>query len=93
MAGIDAKACIQRGLGGGVEVVGGVWVLLLAIAELRVSRKSALAWLGLLCGSCGVLTLLPPLRDLGAVFGITQIVWFAAMGIAMLRAGRGPSGG
>jgi len=84
---------LQRGLGGGVEVVGGVWVLLLAIAGLRVSRTSALAWLGLLCGSCGVLTLLPPLRDLGAVFGITQIVWFAAIGIAMLRADRGPSGG
>ncbi len=52
-----------------------------------------LAGLGLLCGSCGVLTLLPPLRELGAVFGITQIIWFAAIGNAMLRAGRGPSAG
>ncbi|MCV2367495.1 hypothetical protein [Roseateles oligotrophus] len=68
--------------------LGGVWVLLLAITGLRLSRKSALAWLGVLVGSCGVLTLLPPLRDLGAVFGITQILWFAAVGISMLSTGK-----
>ncbi|WP_271008255.1 hypothetical protein [Paucibacter sp. B51] len=84
---------LQDGLGGGVEVVGGAWVLLLAIAGLRESRASALAWLGVLCGSCGVLTLLPPLRDLGAVFGITQIVWFTGVGLMLLRAGRRTSVG
>lgn len=82
---------IQRGLGGGVEVVGGAWVLLLSIAGLRLSSRSTLAWLGVLVGSCGVLTVIPPLRDLGAVFGMTQILWFTAIGVSLLRVDSSPS--
>lgn len=80
-------AIVQAGLGGGVEVVGGIWVLLLSFVGLRVSARSPLAWLGLVVGISGVLTVVPGLRDLGTVFGLTQILWFAGTGIALLRSG------
>lgn len=76
---------VQDGLGGGVEVVGGVWVLLLSLVGPRVSVYSPVAWLGMVVGVSGVLTLVPPLRGLGMVFGLTQILWFTAIGVSLLR--------
>jgi hypothetical protein len=32
-----------------------------------------------------VLTILPPLKDMGLVFGLTQIAWFAWIGVHLLR--------
>ncbi len=80
---------VQDGLGGGVEVVGGVWVLLLGIVGLRGSARSPLGWLGLVVGSCGVLTVIPPLRGLSMLFGLSQTLWFVGIGIALLRSNRG----
>ncbi len=81
-----AIGAIQNGLGGGVELVGGVWVLLISTASLRSSAfPKALSYLGIVVGLVGVLTVVPMLKDLGMVFGITQILWFAWIGIAMLR--------
>lgn len=88
---IDA---IHNGLGGGVEIVGGVWVLLISVAALRSAAfPKALGYLGLVVGLAGVLTVVPMLKDLAMVFGITQILWFAWIGIVLLgrdRAGHGP---
>lgn len=78
---------VRAGLGGGVEVVGGVWVLLLSFVGLRVSARSPLAWLGLMVGASRVLTVVPGLRDLGRLLGLTQILWFADIGIALLPSG------
>lgn len=77
---------VQDGLGGGVEIVGGVWLLLVSVASLQ-SRAfpKLLDYLGVVVGLAGVLTIAPPLRDLSAVFGIGQIFWFAAIGVVMLR--------
>jgi hypothetical protein len=80
---IDA---IQNGLGGGVEIVGGVWVLLISVAAQRSrSFPRALTYLGITVGLIGVLTVLPVLKDLAGVFGLIQIPWFAWIGIIMLR--------
>lgn len=77
---------IQNGLGGGVEVVGGIWVFLISIFGLRENVfPKYLNYLGLLVGVAGILTMIPGLGDLGAVFGITQIIWFAWIGIYMIK--------
>lgn len=78
---------VQEGLGGGVEIVGGMWVLLLSLAARRgvdVLPK-VLVYLGLFVGSAGILTIVPPLGGLGAVFGLSQIVWFVFIGVILLR--------
>jgi hypothetical protein len=77
---------IQNGLGGGVEVVGGIWVVLISAAALRsVALPKFLVYLGVVVGVSGILTVVPMLKDMAIVFGISQIVWFAWVGIVMLR--------
>jgi hypothetical protein len=81
-----AIGAIQDGLGGGVEIVGGVWVLLISIASLRSSAlPGALSYLGFMVGAAGILTLVPSLSELGTVFGLGQIIWFAWLGFIMIR--------
>ncbi len=36
-------------------------------------------------GVAGLLSVVPPLNDVGMVFGLLQIVWFVGLGTAMLR--------
>lgn len=77
---------VQNGLGGGNELVGGTWVLLVCIAAWR-SRAFArgLCVLGLISGAAGIATVAPALEEVGAVFGLGLIVWFAWVGTALLR--------
>lgn len=84
-----AIGSIFNGLGGGVEVVGGIWVLLLSVAGLRSGRlPRALNYLGFIVGAAGVVSVVPALSEISAsIFGLTQIVWFTWLGIAMLRSG------
>jgi hypothetical protein len=80
---IDA---IQSGLGGGVELVGGVWVLLISAASFQsAALPKVLGCVGMFVGLAGVLTVVPMLKDLAMVFGISQILWFAWIGTTMLR--------
>jgi hypothetical protein len=85
---------VQLGLGGGNEIVGGVWVLLVGWAALRAGElPRALNYLGVVIGVSGILTVVPVSRVLGAVemlglvFGLGFIVWFVWLGIIMLRNG------
>lgn len=81
-----AIGAVQNGLGGGVEVVGGLWVLLISLVALRsAALPKALNVIGLVVGTSGVLSALPSLGGLGTIFGLTQIVWFAYLGYWMLR--------
>ena len=78
---------VFNGLGGGVEVVGGIWVLLLSLAGLRNDRlPRAFNILGFVVAGAGLVTIVPALAEIGAnIFGLTQIVWFAWLGITLLR--------
>jgi MFS family permease len=78
---------VAQGLGGsGGEILGGLWVLLVSVAGLRGRAfPRPLAWLGVAVGVAGLLSVVPPLNDVGMVFGLLQIVWFVGLGIAMLR--------
>ena len=76
---------VQEALGGGNEIVGGLWVLLLSWAALRGSGlPKVLNYLGVLVGLAGILTVVPAFDVLMDVFGLGQIVWFAWLGIVML---------
>jgi hypothetical protein len=70
----------------GVEIVGGTWMLLVSWAALRGGGlPKALNYLGLVVGVAGLTTLVPALEMMALVFGLGQIVWFAWVGIIMLR--------
>lgn len=82
----SAIGSVQEGLGGGNEIVGGLWVLLISWAALRTGGlPKALNYLGVAIAVAGILTVVPTLGVLTDVFGLSQIVWFAWLGIVMLR--------
>lgn len=76
---------VTEGLGGGNEIVGGLWVLLLSILGLRQKTFAKfITFLGILVGIAGILTVYP-LDLFKEIFGLGQIIWFLGIGIAMLR--------
>ncbi|MFA9563459.1 MAG: DUF4386 family protein [Acidimicrobiales bacterium] len=84
----SALDSVQNGLGGGNEIAGGVWVLLVSWAALKTGvLPRALSYLGMAAGVAGLVTIIPPLEAVGAVFGIGLIVWFVWVGIVLLRDG------
>lgn len=77
---------VSNAIGGGNEMLGGLWMLLISWAALR-SRglPKTLNYLGLGIGAAGILSALPELGNVGLIFGLGQIVWFVWLGIIMLR--------
>ncbi|XOV77362.1 MAG: hypothetical protein ACFHVJ_10400 [Aestuariibacter sp.] len=76
---------VVEGLGGGNEIVGGLWVLLLSCAALKGNElPKSLNYLGVFVGTVGVLTIYPA-EVLTEIFGVSQIVWFSWLGAAMLK--------
>ena len=78
---------ISEAIGGGNgEILGGTWTLLVSVAALRTRRlpKALNVW-GLIVGAAGIVSTVPGLHDLGAIFGISQIVWFVWLGIILVR--------
>ena len=73
----------------GVEIVGGTWILLMSLAALRAKGlPKILGYLGVAIGVAGLLTAIPPLFDIVVmVYALGQIVWFAGVGIVLLRSG------
>lgn len=76
---------ITESIGGGNELVGGLWVLLVSIVALQAREFSrTLNYLGVLVGVAGIATIYP--NDIFTeIFGITQIVWFIWLGVFLLR--------
>lgn len=76
---------VEVGLGGGNEIAGGVWILLVSIAGLwGRSLGRVTIGLGLLSGAGGLATLVPAIGDVaGAVFGLGAIAWFIAVGLSL----------
>ncbi|MCV6591983.1 MAG: hypothetical protein OIF48_03455 [Silicimonas sp.] len=78
---------VELGLGGGNEIVGGAWILLVSVgAFVAQSLGRVSVALGLVTGAAGVATLVPSLGDTaGALFGLGAIAWFIAVGVALVR--------
>ena len=85
-----AVESVFDGMGGGNEIVGGIWLLLVSWAALRAGEfPKVLNILGLVLGLAGILSAIPALSEIGAaIFGLGQIVWFLWLGIVMLRDSR-----
>jgi hypothetical protein len=73
------------GAGGGETIVSGLWFLLLSWAALRArALPRLLIYLGVVTGVAGILSVLA-LTGLQAVYALGLIIWFAWLGIVMLR--------
>jgi len=80
---IDA---VTNGLGGGNELVGGMWVLLVSVAAWATNAlPRSLNALGIVSAASGLITVIPGLEDVGIVFGLGLIIWFAWVGVVLLR--------
>ncbi|MEZ4503093.1 MAG: DUF4386 family protein [Dehalococcoidia bacterium] len=77
---------VTDGLGGGNELVGGMWILLVSLAAWGTKRlPTGLNVLGIISAAAGLITLVPGLSDVGIIFGLGSIAWFAWTGIVLLR--------
>ncbi len=82
----SAMSTVTDGLGGGNELVGGMWILLVSLAAWGTKRlPKGLNVLGIISASAGLITLIPGLSDVGMIFGLGSIAWFAWTGIVLLR--------
>ncbi|MGB0120107.1 MAG: DUF4386 family protein [Solirubrobacterales bacterium] len=77
---------VHNALGGGNEIVGGIWILLVSVGAMRAaSLPNVLNYLGMIAGIAGIVTIVPALEDVGAIFGLGLIVWFIWAGLRMIR--------
>jgi hypothetical protein len=80
-----AIGSVANGLGGGNEIVGGLWLALVSWIGFRGVLPKALNGFGMIVGLAGIVTLVPMLSDVGAIFGLGIIVWYIWVGIILLR--------
>jgi hypothetical protein len=86
---------IINALGGGIELIGAVWVLAISYTGIKYCiYNNWIHYWGILVGFSGVLTLFsgfsflssnPIFEVMTAIFGLGQILWFIGLGIVMLR--------
>ena len=82
-AGLDA---VTNGLGRANEVLGAIWVLGTSIVALRERLFARwVNYLGVVMGVAGLVTVVPVLEEVGAVFSLGLIVWFIAVGIDLMK--------
>jgi hypothetical protein len=73
--------------GGDGELLGGLWTLLVSVVAWRSrTLPRAVVVVGALAGAAGVLSAVPGLTGLVAVFGLAQLAWFVAIGVVLARA-------
>lgn len=82
-----ALMTVETGITSGNELIGGIWVLLLSWVALQTGGlNKILNYFGLIIGVAGIISIIPALADVGGMtFGLAMIVWFAWMGIILLR--------
>lgn len=76
---------IVEGIGGGNEIVGGIWVLAISIAGICGRELNrGLSYFGLFVGAAGIATIYPD-ELFTEIFGLSQIFWFIWIGIWLLK--------
>jgi len=86
---------VEDALGGGIEIVGAIWVIAISYVGLKGKIYNHLIhYLGFAIGYAGVLSLFSGFSFLAentifelttAIFGLGQIFWFLVLGIFMLK--------
>lgn len=86
-----ALMTVENGIVSGNELIGGLWVLLLSWAALQTGKlNKALNYVGVVIGVAGIVSIVPVLTEVAVtIFGLSLIVWFAWVGIVMLRSNPG----
>ena len=80
---------VTNGLGGGNELVGGIWILLVSIAGILTARLPRwLNFVGVVTAVAGLATVVPDFEAIEMVFGLGSIIWFVGIGVTLLRDGR-----
>jgi hypothetical protein len=77
---------VTDGLGGGNELVGGIWIGLISVAGFATARLPR--WLnitGVVTAIAGLITVVPAFEAVEMVFGLGSIVWFIGAGVTLLR--------
>jgi hypothetical protein len=81
-----ARSSVLEGLVGRIEMVGGLWILLVTWGALLAGRfPRALNVLGVVTGVAGILTVVPALAVLGIGFRLGEMVWIVWLGIVWVR--------
>ena len=76
---------VGAALGGGNEVTGGMWILLVSVAALQARTiPLAINIIGVCVGVAGVLSTVPALSEATMLFGLGFVVWFVAVGIVLM---------
>lgn len=77
----------ENGIISGNELIGGLWILLVSWVALRTGeRHRALSYFGLMIGVSGIVSIVPAFAEVATgIFALTMILWFAWVGIVMLR--------
>jgi len=78
---------VADGIGGGNEIIGGIWIMLISLAAWKSRTISKpVNILGLIAGFAGIITTFPSLGEAGGIiFGLVQIIWFFWLGYYLLR--------
>lgn len=72
---------LQEALGGGIELIGGIWVFLIGLnAYLNKKFSAIFNVFSMFLGCIGIITVIPGLFGFGGVFGLLQIIWFITLG-------------
>ncbi|MBU2864696.1 DUF4386 family protein [Reinekea forsetii] len=81
-----ARILLVESLGGGIEFIGGVWMLILGIVSWRHGLfTKVLSVFTLVKAATGILTLFCADSILRDLFGITGIIWFMWMGVVLIK--------
>ena len=73
---------LVQAIGGGIELLGGIWMMMVSIILYRLKLISKFTvLLGIFIGFSGILTIIPILQDLAIVFGVGQIIWFICLAL------------
>lgn len=86
-----AISAVAEGLGGGNEIAGGLWTLLVSWAAVRAGvLPRAVNYLGVVAGVAGLLTVIPAFfAGAVAVYALGQMVWWVWLASILLRSGLG----
>lgn len=77
---------IFSSIGGGTEILGGIWILIISILALREKIfNKYINIMGLIIGISGILSHIPNLEFFQMVFGLLQIVWFFAISYPLYK--------
>lgn len=77
---------VFESLGGGNELIGGVWTVLISCLLLNVTPDyKILHFFGIVVGIAGVVSIVPILAEAATLFGLGQIFWFIGLGVRFLK--------